>query len=718
MPFAKGLVEVRSSAKHGRGLFAKCNVPAGTTLWRFSAPSGAEAEWESLTDEPLNCNRTYAKGSLLAMEDNAPEQLETILWGGYVHTPTGVFIEIRDGCNYTNHSETPNSGGEWSAAPEDEFSVAVRDIDAGEEITEDYGVWREFEVAPWLVPLFQKYCPDRYAFETANVTLGDKGYITGPNGARVLGTVANGGPPAQRLLGCMQVPYEMPNSARADLTITDECARKRRRGETGPTGLPPAPTEKFAKFEGNTFLIMGFGSIGQGSLPLVLRHIDLRPEQVIVLTGEDRKEEADVAAEKYGIKVTIGKLTKENYEQVLEPLKLGAKDFMFNVTVDVSSTDMMKYCNERGVLYVDTVIEPWLGGYTDASVSPAMRTNYMMREGMLECKRKFGPSAVTALTTHGANPGMVSHFVKQALINIAMDTGHGEVDPKSKRDWAELAQKLGIKTIHIAERDTQVRQKPKEVGEFVNTWSIDGFISEGCQPSELGWGTHEKQLPPDGNHHAVGTKASIWLNQPGVRTKVRTWTPMEGEFHGFCVTHNESISIADYFTIPGEDGNPVYRPTVHYAYHPCDDAVLSLHELAGKNYVEQKKKSLMLDDITFGVDELGVLLGGHAKGAYWFGSQLEVHHSRQLCELNQATSLQVTATAVAGAIWAIENPKCGVVEPDEIEHNRILEIITPYVAPVVGVYTDWTPLYNRETLFKEDIDRDDAWQFKNVRVSG
>merc|ERR1712087_829314 len=104
-------------------------------------------------------------------------------------------------------------------------------------------------------------------------------------------------------------------------------------------------------------------------------------------------------------------------------------------------------------------------------------------------------------------------------------------------------------------------------------------------------------------------------------------------------------------------------------------------------------KSLMLDDITFGVDGLGVLLGGHAKGAYWYGSQLEVHHSRKLCELNQATSLQVTATAVAGAILSIENPSKGVVEPDEIDHKRILDIITPYIAPVVGVYTDWTPLF-------------------------
>jgi len=42
-----------------------------------------------------------------------------------------------------------------------------------------------------------------------------------------------------------------------------------------------------------------------------------------------------------------------------------------------------------------------------------------------------------------------------------------------------------VKVIHIAERDTQVSGKPRQLGEFVNTWSIDGFVGEGSQPSEM-----------------------------------------------------------------------------------------------------------------------------------------------------------------------------------------------------------------------------------------
>ena len=109
---------------------------------------------------------------------------------------------------------------------------------------------------------------------------------------------------------------------------------------------------------------------------------------------------------------------------------------------------------------------------------------------------------------------------------------------------------------------------------------------------------------------------------------------------------------------------------------------------------------------------------GHKKGAYWFGSQLSIHQARELCPHNNATSLQVTASALAGVIWAIENPKAGIVEPEELNHERVLEVAAPYLGKLVGSYSDWTPLHGRGVLFPEDVDTSDPWQFKNFRVLG
>jgi len=468
--------------------------------------------------------------------------------------------------------------------------------------------------------------------------------------------------------------------------------------------------EVHVKFAGKIVMV-GFGSIGQGVLPLILRHIGTTADRITIVTAEDSGRSE---ASHFGVKFVKLALDRDNYRRTLEPL-LGQGDFLLNLSVDVSSVALIELARERGAMYLDTCIEPWAGGYTDSKLSVDTRSNYSMRLEALAL-REGSSNAPTAVLTHGANPGLVSHMVKRALLNIAADLGREGDKPTSREQWAQLAQALGIKVIHIAERDTQVSRIPKRMNEFVNTWSVDGFVSEGAQPAELGWGTHEKHFPPDGGRHTKGSGCAIYLNRPGASTRVRTWTPKAGPFHGFLITHSEAISLADYYTV-SEGGRAVYRPTSHYAYHPSDNAVLSVHEFAGRNWHLQDNKRIMLDDITDGIDELGVLLAGHRRNAYWYGSQLSIEEARKLAPHNSATSLQVTVAVLSGLIWAMENPRRGIVEPDEMDYERNLAICMPYLGTVVGEYTSWTPLDRRGELFAEDVDATDPWQFKNIRVT-
>lgn len=461
-------------------------------------------------------------------------------------------------------------------------------------------------------------------------------------------------------------------------------------------------------FDGQ-LVMLGCGSVGQGVLPLLLRHIDIPPHRVLVIRP-GHKELAQ--AEMQGVRHLSAALSPENYRAVLAP-HLSRGDFLLNLSVDVSSSALIRLCQHLGALYLDTCTEPWAGGYVDVQTPPAARTNYALREEVLALRGRGGP---TAIVTHGANPGLVSHFVKQALLDLSQQAGGHDAAPSSRAQWAELAWRLGVRVIHIAERDTQVSSLCKQPGEFINTWSVDGFVSEGLQPSELGWGTHERHFPPDGTRHEHGSRAAIYLHRPGAGTRVRTWTPLAGPIHGFLITHSESISIADHLTV-GDPVRPVYRPTVHYAYHPCDDAVLSLHELAGRGWRPQRGKRILGADIVRGRDELGVLLMGHARCAYWYGSQLSIEEARALAPHNSATSLQVTAAVMAGVVWAMRHPDRGVLEPDDLPHEEVMPMIRPYLGPVVGVYSDWTPLAGRDFPFDENLDRSDPWQFKNFRVT-
>lgn len=455
-------------------------------------------------------------------------------------------------------------------------------------------------------------------------------------------------------------------------------------------------------------VIIGMGSIGKGTLPLIQRHFDYEADRMIVV---DPNPEVGAYLAEQGIAFENIALTPDNHREVLGRLFPDGEGFCVNLSVDTSSLDLMRRCRELGVLYIDTVVEPWAGFYFDTADNAA-RTNYALRQAVRD-EKAASPGGPTAVSCCGANPGMVSWFVKEALLTLASDLGRETQAPTDREGWARLMQSLGVKGVHIAERDTQARRKPRPRDVFVNTWSVEGFIAEGFQPAELGWGTHETWFPENGHGHETGCRSGIWLERPGAITRVHTWCPTPGPQFGFLVTHNEAISISDYFTV-GDAGAPEFRPTCHYAYHPCDDAVLSLHEMFGSGRQQKVHEILDVDEIVEGIDELGVLLFGHEKNALWYGSRLSNAETRDLAPNQNATGLQVTSAVLAGMVWALENPRAGIVETDEVDHARCLQVQRPYLGPVEAHYTDWTPLQDRWEHFPEDIDESDPWLFRNV----
>ncbi len=358
---------------------------------------------------------------------------------------------------------------------------------------------------------------------------------------------------------------------------------------------------------GGRILMIGFGSVGHCTLPLIIRHFDMPLDRIAVVDGADHGAEiAPFLAQ--GVRYAVDPIVPGNLDRVLSA-HVGAGDIVLNLSVEVSSLDLVEWCHHHGALYLDTCIEPWAHYYDNAAIPEHQRTNYHLRYMAREKAKAWPAGAPSALVTHGANPGLISHFVKMGLLEVAGRLGLEGDAPASKEGWARLAQRTGTKVIHVAEHDTQIASRPKRPGEFVNTWSVPGFIGEGLQPAELGWGTHEKRLPADGREHPVGPRCSIYLAQPGCITQVRSWTPIGGPLIGFCITHGESITLADYLTVRQGD-QVVYRPTVHYAYHPCNDAVLSVRELQMSNWQIQPEARLLGREIVEGIDELGALLMG------------------------------------------------------------------------------------------------------------
>jgi homospermidine synthase len=289
--------------------------------------------------------------------------------------------------------------------------------------------------------------------------------------------------------------------------------------------------------------------------------------------------------------------------------------------------------------------------------------------------------------------------------------------------YNQLALLTGVKVIHISERDTQISDQPKRVGEFVNTWSVEGLYEEGVAPAEMGWGTHERRLPAGAQVHLYGPANQICLSQMGLNTWVRSWVPLGGEIIGAIIRHGEAFTLSEYLTVHDADGIPVYRPTVHYAYMMCDAAIASLHELRMNAYDLPPQIRIMNDEIIDGRDELGVLLMGHDLTGWWVGSQLDIHEARRLVPGQNATTVQVAASIIGALYWMIRNPRAGLCVPDQLPHREILQIANPYLGSCPSIQTDWTPHKNRYDAFagfstQATPPPEDVWQFESFWIRG
>jgi len=489
-------------------------------------------------------------------------------------------------------------------------------------------------------------------------------------------------------------------------------------------------------------LMLGCGSVGRCTLPLVRRHLDMPADRITVMDFADVR--ANIAdALQAGVRFVQMRLTPENYAQTLGGL-VGPGDIIIDLSWNVETFDLLQWCAEHTINYINTSLEEW-DPYGDIeNKSPYERSLYSRQMRIRQLKSRLNSQsdrAATAIMDHGANPGLVSHFTKRALLDIAgtmiksgvpAATGVNKsafeklidaAESQAEGSFARLSQATGTKVIHISERDTQVSSRPKAVDEFVNTWSIEGFFEEGTAPAELGWGTHERRLPKHAHTPIGGPGNQIFLAQPGIRTFVHSWVPSGGPIMGMVVRHAESFTISDYLTVwedTTEGRRATYRPTVHYAYMPCDNAILSLYELTMRNYQLQPRLRIMTDEITEGIDELGVLLMGHGLTSWWTGSQLDIHEARQLVAGQNATTLQVAAAVLGGLVYMIGNPRRGILVPDDLPFRDILNVAGPYLGPCPSVRSNWTPLESRSRLFGKwgapPVDDQDLWQFASFAV--
>ena len=211
-------------------------------------------------------------------------------------------------------------------------------------------------------------------------------------------------------------------------------------------------------------LVLGCGSISQCAVPLLLDGLRLDPSSITIVDFVDNRARVTDAIRR-GVAYQQDRLTRDNMDAFLSS-RVSAGDMILDLAWDIKTSEILSWCRDHGVRYLNTSVELW-DPYTGMAEShPLDRTLYVRHQEIRKMVASWGDNrGPSAVVEHGANPGLVSHFTKQALTEIATrvlrDGRAGSRQSAiesalAEGRFAELAMLSGTRVIHVSERDTQI----------------------------------------------------------------------------------------------------------------------------------------------------------------------------------------------------------------------------------------------------------------------
>jgi homospermidine synthase len=395
-------------------------------------------------------------------------------------------------------------------------------------------------------------------------------------------------------------------------------------------------------------------------------------------------------------------ITKKNISMFLTYIKKG--DLVIDVSYNIDFHAIIKKCLDVDAMYINTSMERWpLEKEDDVNVDFINRT-------LQHLHKKVRNMEITTtnknkiILTHGMNPGLISHFAFMAIKNISADILK-EADNKhilneqikslrkayNEKNFPVMCYILNVETIHCSEKDTQEPKIPKSKGEFVNTWGPYSFYSEGVDPVQLGWGTHEKEIP-DG----VKMENQVFLHKHGMDVTGKSWI-YNSEITGMLISHSENDTLSNYLTVLGTDEKVLYRPSVYYVYSPSKSGWESIEEVKSNRYqMLEKERGLKGEDIKSGEDAVGALLifssdprerilygKNKLDSKYWCGTILDINQTKNMGLKSGPTTVQVGASLLSAIYWGLSSEKTkNILFPEDIPFEKIMEKAIPYLGTI------------------------------------
>ena len=193
----------------------------------------------------------------------------------------------------------------------------------------------------------------------------------------------------------------------------------------------------------NRVLFVGFGAVARCTLPIFMKHVSIDPKRITIMDFEP----SDAALKPWieqGMTFVRNRVTAENLGSLLGR-HLSAGDLLIDLAWNIDCCEIVQWCHDRGVLYVNTSVELWDPYGGSENKHPTERTLYWRHMNLRRMISRWSEPGPTAVIEHGANPGLISHFTKHALLDIAQQaladhkfSGAQRGQDRSTRRGAEL----------------------------------------------------------------------------------------------------------------------------------------------------------------------------------------------------------------------------------------------------------------------------------------
>lgn len=460
------------------------------------------------------------------------------------------------------------------------------------------------------------------------------------------------------------------------------------------------------KFEGR-IVQFGFGAVGKSFYEKISKEIKFNENQYFVITMD--KFEFDAYVNLGGIvsNFIVAEVTRDNFRQIFEPY-LAEGDLLIDFADTVGTRDICTWCAEKNIMYLNTGEadwpDNWYSIFTENELKNALKE---------KCRMDTNVNRYPIVLQHGNNPGLVSHFVKAAIeyvVNTQYKKDKHLKDLVKAGKFNEAAKALGVKMIHVNDIDLQEVKGEYSDSILFSTWCTDSFWFEMLSEATINIGTHEKIDFEEECNFVNKEKGFLEFKKLAADKKCRTYYP-GGEFEGFLVPHEETITIAQNLEVK-EDGQVTYRPTVMFLYSPCTyatnyfknakvndypnpdpDKPADVENLNGTSIIRgyvypQNFEIIYQEKIASGVEYVGILLIGDNFEPVWVGNRVEtdfLNKDKKSSYWQTPTITPVAMSALSAVCWMLKNKENGgIYFPDDIsDYKSIIKTAEKYISKTI-----------------------------------